>query len=416
MKQTIRIQLSGMMFLEFFIWGSWFVTLWRYLDRLNFDGTQIGGVYSTTGWAAVISPFFVGMIADRYFSADKVLAFLHMAGALLMGWASTVTEPFVVFWILLAYTVCYMPTLALSNSIAFTQMSNPETEFPPIRVLGTIGWIAAGLLVGFMPQRVSGLATIEDTPIPMRIAAGASLLMAVYCLFLPHTPPKSTGKKVLTADILGFKALGLLKDPSFAVFVLCSLLICIPLSFYYQSANGFLGQIGLENPAAKMTLGQASEFVFMLLMPLALARLGIKRLMLVGMAAWVLRYVFFAFGDTSSGLLTSFLYLGILLHGICYDFFFVTGQIYVDKKAPSEIRASAQGFLAFVTLGVGMIIGNLINGAITRFCAVSTVIDGVQTISYNWRTIWLIPAVMALAVFVLFALSFSDRTSQGVYK
>ncbi|HRS72448.1 MAG TPA: nucleoside permease, partial [Anaerohalosphaeraceae bacterium] len=379
----------------------------------NFDGTWIGAAYSTTGWAAVISPFFVGMIADRFFPAQKVLACLHLAGAVLMGWASAVTEPFLFFWILLAYTVCYMPTLALSNSIAFSQMNDPETEFPPIRVLGTIGWIAAGLLVGFMPKSVFGLATIEDTAIPMRIAAGTSLLMAFYCLFLPHTPPKPTGQKVRAADILGFKAIGLLKDPSFAVFITCSLLICIPLSFYYQSANGFLGQIGMDNPAAKMTLGQASEFVFMLLMPLFLSRLGIKRLMLVGMAAWVLRYVFFAFGDTSSRMLSSFLYLGILLHGVCYDFFFVTGQIYVDKKAPAEIRASAQGFLAFVTLGVGMIIGNLINGLVTRSCAVSTVIDGVQTTSYNWRTIWLIPAVMALAVFVLFALTFSERTSRA---
>jgi len=413
MKRTVRVQLSGMMFLEFFIWGNWFVTLWRYLDRLNFDGTQIGAAYSTTGWAAVISPFFVGMIADRFFPAQKVLAFLHLAGAVLMVWASTITEPFMFFWILLAYTVCYMPTLALSNSIAFSQMSNPETEFPPIRVLGTIGWIAAGLLVGFMPQSVFGLATIEDTHIPMRIAAGASLLMAVYCVFLPHTPPKSTGQKVRIADVLGLKALALLKDRSFAIFILCSLLICIPLSFYYQSANGFLGEIGLKNPAAKMTLGQASEIFFMLLMPFVLARLGIKRLMLVGMAAWVLRYVFFAFGNTSSEMLTSFLYLGILLHGICYDFFFVTGQIYVDKKAPAEIRASAQGLLAFMTLGVGMIIGNLINGAITRSCAVSTIIDGIQTVSYNWQTIWLIPAAMALAVFVLFFVTFSNRTLRG---
>ena len=411
MKKTVQIQLSAMMFLQFFVWGAWFVTMWRYLNHLNFDGTQIGAAYSTTGWAAVISPFFVGMIADRFFSAQKVLAFLHLVGAGLMAWVSTITDPLLFFWVLLAYTVCYMPTLSLSNSISFAQMTNPETEFPPIRVLGTIGWIAAGLLVGFMPKSVFGLDTIEDTNIPMRIAAASSLLLAIYCMFLPNTPPKSTGQKVTASDILGLKALGLLKDRSFAIFILCSLLICIPLSFYYQSANGFLGEIGLKNAAAKMTLGQVSEFFFMLTMPFFLARLGIKKLMLVAMAAWILRYVFFAFGNTQSTLTTSLLYLGILLHGICYDFFFVTGQIYVDKKAPADIRAGAQGFIAFVTLGLGMIIGNLINGVVTRRYTVTSMTDGLETTTHNWQAIWLIPAVMAVAVVGLFALTFADRTA-----
>ncbi|HML76002.1 MAG TPA: nucleoside permease [Anaerohalosphaeraceae bacterium] len=411
MNTKTKIQLSVMMFLEFFVWGAWFVTMWRYLNRLNFDGTQIGAAYSTTGWAAIISPFFVGMIADRFFSAQKVMAVLHLLGALLMSWTATITEPILFFWVLLAYTVCYMPTLALSNSISFAQMTNPETEFPPIRVLGTIGWITAGLLVGFMPKGIFGLDTIEDTNIPMWIAAGASLLLAVYSLFLPNTPPKTTGQQIRVSDILGLKSLGLLKDRSFAVFILCSLLICIPLSFYYQSANGFLGEIGLKNPAAKMTLGQVSEFFFMLMMPFLIARLGIKKMMLLAMGAWVLRYVFFAFGNTQSMLTTSYLYLGILLHGICYDFFFVSGQIYVDKKAPSDIRAGAQGFIAFVTLGLGMIIGNLINGFITRRYSTSTHIDNLNAITHNWQTIWLFPAAMAIAVFILFALSFSDKIS-----
>ncbi len=409
MKKTIQMQLSMMMFLEFFIWGTWFVTLWRYLNRLNFDGIQIGAAYSTTGWAAVISPFFVGMIADRFFSAQKVLAFLHLMGAILMGWASTITDPFLFFWVLLAYTVCYMPTLVLSNSIAFAQMNNPEVEFPSIRVLGTIGWIVAGLIIGFMPKSIFGLDTIEDTCIPMRIAAGVSGLMAIYCLFLPRTPPKLTGQKVRIADILGLKALGLLKNPSFAVFTLCSLLICIPLSFYYQSANGFLGEIGLKNPAAKMTLGQASEFFFMLVMSFLLSRIGMKKLMLLGMAGWMLRYVLFAYGNVESAWGTSFLYLGILLHGVCYDFFFVTGQIYVNKKASDDIRAGAQGFLAFVTFGVGMIVGNLMNGIVTRRYTASTLAGGLETVTHDWTTIWLIPAVMAAGVLGLFALTFTDR-------
>ena len=416
MKKSVQIQLSGMMFLQFFIWGAWFVTMWRYLSKLGFEGTQIGAAYSTTGWAAIISPFLVGMVADRFFSTEKVLAVMHFLGAILMFWVSTVTDSALFFWVLLGYTLCYMPTLALTNSISFEQMTNPEKEFPPIRVLGTIGWIIAGLLVGFMPKSVSGLVTIEDTNMPMRIAAGASLVMAIYCLFLPHTPPKSRGQKITVGDILGFKALSLLKDPSFAVFTICSLLICIPLAFYYQSANGFLGEIGIQNPAAKMTMGQMSEIFFMLVMPFFFIRLGIKKMLLIGMAAWILRYVLFAFGNTESTAMISFLYLGILLHGICYDFFFVTGQIYVDKKAPNDIRASAQGFLALVTLGLGMIIGNLINGIITKhYSFISTVEDGgimKEVTHHQWKNIWLIPAVMAFAIFVLFAILFKNNIGQ----
>lgn len=401
MKAKIQIKLSVMMFLEFFIWGAWFVTMWKYLAAIQFDAIT-GLAYSTTGIAALISPLFVGMIADRFFSTEKVLAALHFAGAFLMFWASTITDSTFFFWVLLAYTVCYMPTLALTSSISMGQMTHPEKEFPAIRVLGTIGWIAAGLIVGFMPQSISGLETIENTALPMKIASGASLVMAVYCLFLPHTPPASAGQKITLSDVLCLKALKLLKDPAFTVFVVCSLLVCIPLAFYYQSANGFLGEVGIQNAAAKMTFGQMSEICFILVMPLFFARLGIKKMLLVGIFAWVLRYLLFAFGD--SGSRAMMLYAGILLHGVCYDFFFVTGQIYVDKKAPREIQASAQGFLALVTLGLGMVIGNLINGYITRHY----VIKG-DPVSHNWTMIWLIPCVMAAVVMVVFALWFKEN-------
>jgi nucleoside transporter len=335
MNRTVQTKLSIMMFLEFFVWGSWYVTLWRYLNQLGFDGTQTGLAYSTTGWAALISPFLVGMVADRFFPAEKVLAALHAAGAVVMFMVSRVTDPAMFFWTLLLYTVLYMPTLALSNTIAFTHMTNPEKEFPPIRVLGTIGWIASGVVIGSVANMIFH-RTIEDTNIPMLIATGASIVMAIYCLLLPSTPPKARGQKTSVRDILGLDALGLMKNFSFAVFIVGSFLICIPLSFYYQSANGFLGEIGIKNAVTKMTLGQVSELVFMLVMPFFFARLGIKKMLLVGMAAWALRYILFAFGSTESMMLTSFLYMGILLHGICYDFFFVTGQIYVDKKAPSR--------------------------------------------------------------------------------
>lgn len=387
-----------MMFLEFFIWGAWFVTMWKYLAEIKFD--QITGwAYATTGIAAIISPLFVGMIADRFFPTEKVLAVLHIAGAVLIYWASTITESTLFFWVLLGYTLCYMPTLALTNSISLGQMTDPEKEFPPIRVLGTIGWIVAGLIVGFMPESVSGLATIENTGIPMKIAAGASLIMGFYCFTLPHTPPAAAGQKVTVSDVLCLKALKLMKDPIFAIFIICSLLICIPLAFYYQSANGFLGEVGMKNAAGKMTLGQMSEIFFMLVMPFFFTRLGIKKMLLIGMIAWVGRYLLFAFGDGGSGV--AMLYIGILLHGICYDFFFVTGQIYVDKKAPKEIQASAQGFLTLVTLGLGMIIGNLINGKITTHYATE---DG-----HNWKMIWLIPCVMAAVVVVVFALLFKEN-------
>jgi len=403
MIAKVRIQLSIMMFLEFFIWGAWFVTMWKYLAAIKFD--EITGLaYSTTGIAALISPLFVGMVADRLFSTEKVLAFLHFVGAILIYWASTATNTATFFCVLLAYTLCYVPTLALTNSISLNQMTNPEKEFPPIRVLGTIGWILAGLIVGFMPESISGLETIENSDIPMKIAAGASLVMGVYCLFLPHTPPKSPDEKVTISDVLCLKALKLLKDPQFAVFMVCSLLICIPLAFYYQSANGFLGEVGIKNAAGKMTMGQMSEIFFMLIMPFFFARLGIKKMLQVGMLAWVGRYLLFAFGD--NGNKAVMLYIGILLHGICYDFFFVTGQIYVDRKAPKEIQASAQGFLTLVTLGLGMIIGNLINGEVTKHYQITTA----ETVGHNWKMIWLIPCVMAALVIAAFALLFRENS------
>ncbi|MBN2130038.1 MAG: nucleoside permease [Sedimentisphaerales bacterium] len=405
MTSKTRIQLSIMMFFQFFVWGAWFVPMWRYLSELKFSGLEIGNAYSTTGWAAILSPFFVGMIADKFFPGERVLGVLHLLGGAALWWASTVTAPGAFFWVLLLYALCYMPTLALVNAVSFHQMDDPGQEFPGIRVLGTIGWIVAGLAVGwFVPKVITGGESIEATHWPMRIAAVVSLALGVFCFFLPHTPPKAKGEKVRVKDILGLDALGLMRNPSFAVFIVASFLVCIPLAFYYQSANGFLGEIGLPNPMAKMTFGQMSEIFFMLVMPFFFARLGVKYMLLIGMLAWVARYAFFAFGDTGS--LTALLYLGILLHGVCYDFFFVTGQIYVDKKAPTQIRANAQGFIAFVTLGVGMVIGNLINGWVTGHYE-QTAIDGAVT--HNWKAIWLIPAAMAAVVALLFAIFFREK-------
>ena len=347
------------------------------------------------------------MVADRFFSAQKVLGVLHLLGAVLMYWASTITTPGLFFIVVLGYALCYMPTLALVNAISFNQMTNPGTEFPPIRVLGTLGWIIAGTLITLLNRFVFTEFNLEMTAIPLKLAAGCSLLLGFYSFTLPNTPPKSTGKAVTVSDVLGLEALKLMKDRSFAIFVISSLLVCIPLAFYYAFANPFLNTSGMEDVAFKMTFGQMSEFFFMLVMPFFFARLGIKKMLVVGMLAWALRYVLFAFGNSDT--LVFMFYGGILLHGICYDFFFVTGQIYVDNKAPKEIQASAQGFIALITYGVGMVIGNAVAGRIVTHWQV---MEDDKIVDHVWRTIWLFPAVMALGVVLLFALTFRENKQE----
>ncbi|GMW01119.1 MAG: xanthosine permease [Candidatus Hydrogenedentota bacterium] len=402
MNMGIRIRLSVMMFLQFFIWGAWFVTLGTYLGSINFSGTQIGWVYTTTGWAAIISPLFVGMIADRFFPGEKVLAAMHFLGAILMYLASTQTSFIPFFVLLLAYTMCYMPTLALVNAVSFSQMSDVEKQFGGIRVFGTLGWIVAGIIISRMG--------VESSVTPMYLAAGLSVLMGIYSLFfLPSTPPKGAGKQVNVSDLLGLEAITLMKRPAFAVFTISSLLICIPLAFYYTFTNPFLNEIGMEKAAEKMTMGQMSEVGFMLIMPFLLVRLGVKWMLIIGMLAWVARYVLFAYGNVDSAVWM--LYGGILLHGICYDFFFMTGHIYVDEAAPREIRASAQGFIALVTYGIGMLIGNFVCGPIVDMFS-KTESDG--TVLHNWNQIWLVPAAMAFAVTVVFALTFWDKRKPNV--
>lgn len=401
MNKKIYSQLSIMMFLQFFVWGAWAVTLGTFLNQINFSGDDIGNAYLTTWIAAIFSPFFIGIVADRFFASEKVMGVLHLLGAVLMYFASNTTELLPLITLLLLFNLCYMPTLALVNAISFNQMESPDKEFPKVRVWGTLGWIVAGLVISFVLGRL--FTNVEATAIPMKMAAGASLLMGLYSFTLPHTPPKDAGKKFSISDILGLKALSLMKERSFLIFTICSLLICIPLAFYYSFANLFFNNIGMTYVAAKQSMGQMSEVFFMLVMPFFFVRLGVKKMLLVGMLAWVARYALFALGNLDTNVWM--LYVGILLHGICYDFFFVTGQIYVDKVAGVEIRASAQGFIALVTYGVGMSFGTKLAGKLVDMNTAAGVKD--------WASIWWIPCIFAAAISLLFFVTFNDKSANA---
>lgn len=394
MKFATRIQLSVMMFLNFFVWGIWFVTMGTYLSKsLHATDVQNGLAYGTQSLGAIIAPFIIGLIADKFFAAQKILGLLHIAGAGLMYYISTLTDFNAFYPVILVYMIVYMPTLALVNAISFKQMNNPEKEFSFIRVWGTIGWIAAGLLIGWLAlEQKNALANT------FRISAAVSVALGLFSFSLPNTPPTNTNKKVTIGEIIGLDALKLLKDNNFLIFFLSSLLICIPLAFYYQETNVFLNEIKVEGAAAKMSMGQMSETIFLFLMPLFFTRLGVKKMLLVGMIAWLLRYLFFAYGNINES--AWLLYLGIILHGVCYDFFFVTGQIYTDEKAGIAIRSSAQGMITLATYGVGMLIGFWFAGLITDHFKTT---DG-----HAWRNIWLIPAAISGILILVFGILFKE--------
>jgi nucleoside transporter len=398
MQPTIRIQLSVMMFLNFFVWGIWFVTMGTFLSKsgVNATGAQIGQAYGTQCLGAIIAPFIIGLIADRFFAAQKILCVLHIAGAVLLYYISSQTAFGSFYSLLLIYMIIYMPTLALVNAIALKQVTDAEKQFSGIRMWGTIGWIAAGLIIGWMAWE----AKPETLGITYKVAAIVSAAFGVYSFFLPNTPPAKAGKNVSISQVLGLDALKILNDKNYLVFFIASILICIPLAFYYGSANQFLNEAGMQSAAAKMTMGQISETVFLFLMPFFFKRFGIKTMLLVGMLAWVLRYLLFAYGNVDNGIWM--LYLGIILHGICYDFFFVTGQIYTDQKAGESVRSAAQGLITLATYGIGMYIGFYMAGLFTDKYKTSET-------THNWQTIWLMPCLFAAGVSLLFFVFFKNN-------
>ena len=392
MLTTTRVKLSVMMFLQFFMWGAWYGQMSKYLlTQLNASGDQVGNAYAAFSLAMIVAPFFVGMIADRYFAAQKVLGVLNLMGAVVLYFITQNTNPDNFFYLILAYCITFAPTLALTASIALQQMTTPEKEFPGIRVLGTVAWIVVTNIVGYYG--------FGDQVTIFQLAMYSAVALGLFSFFLPDTPPKATASTSFS-QIMGLDAFRLFKDRSFAIFFLSSVLICIPLSFYYAMANPSLTDAGMQNVENKMSLGQASEVIFMLLIPVAFSRLGVKKMLIIGLVAWIARFLLFGYGNASSG--EWMFYIAILLHGVCFDFFFVTGQIYTDNKAGAKIKSSAQGLITLATYGLGMGIGSKLSGIVLD---VYTRPDGTK----DWLSVWLVPAGIAAVVLVVFVLLFTDK-------
>ena len=392
MKNRTGFLLAIMMFFEYFIWGAWYVTMGTYMgEHLHASGFQIGAAYSALAIATMISPFFVGLIADRFFAAQRIMGVLHLVGGALLFLATKIENNDAFYWIILAYSLLYMPTIALSNNVAFTQMNNPGKQFPWIRIFGTLGWIVAGLFIGKLG--------IEKTSSTFYMAAAVSAGLGLFSFVLPHTPPKAASDNVTASKVLGAAAFVLFRNRPYLIFFIAAILVCIPLSFYYGFANPFLNEIGFSNAAGKMTLGQVSEAVFILAIPFLFNRIGVKKMILLGMTAWILRYLCFAYGNIDTG--AWMLYAGIILHGVCYDFFFVTGYMYTEKKAGEKIKNAAQGLFTFATYGLGMFIGTGFSGYI-----VDRHKNGEL---HNWQQIWFVPAYIAMGVLLYFILFFKEK-------
>ena len=402
MKTKIQVQLSLMMFLEFFIWGAWYVTMGTYLpNSLHTTDPETAMAYSTQSWGAILAPFIIGLIADKYINAERILGILHLLGALLMYLLYSAPDFALFYPYLLLYMVMYMSTLALVNSVAFNQMKDPAKEFSFIRVFGTLGWISAGLLISYFSWDSAEGISNEALKYTFLMASVCSAILGVFSFTLPKTPPmKDRSEKASISDILGLDALGLLRDRNFLYFFISSILICIPLAFYFQNLSVFLTESKVENSTAWSSFGQFSEILFLLLLPFFLKKYGFKKTILVGMLAWVVRYLLFSYGNNDN--LFPLLVLGIFLHGICYDFFFVCGQIYTDSKAGEKYKSAAQGLITLATYGIGMLIGFWIAGKITDFYVI-------ENAGHDWASVWLFPSGFAFFVLIFFALFFKNE-------
>jgi nucleoside transporter len=397
MPKNLSARLSLMMFLNYVVWGAWYVTLGTYLTAtLKFSGTEAGAVFGTTALASMISPFFVGLIADRFFASERVLAFLHILGAAFLYLVTRVTSFGAVYALMLAYCICYFPTIALTNGLALRNIKDAGSQFPLIRVFATIGWIVIGQTIGNLG--------VETTATPFLLASGASVAMALYSLTLPHTPPAGAGDPITVRNVLGLDALVMLKQRTYLVFILASILACIPLTFYFSFTNAYLNDVGVQNAAGKMTLGQVSEVGAMLAMPFIYRRVSVRGILLIGLLSWSVRYMLLAGGNPDAGMWM--FYVAILLHGVCFDFFFMTGQLYADQEAPAHLRVTAQGFYTFVTYGVGMFAGSLLSGgALDLFSRTYG-----TTVVRQWSSFWTSSAVAAFAILLLIAVFFQSRS------
>ena len=397
MQTQIKAKLAFFMFLQYFIWGSWYVSMATYLGKtLGFEGGQIGAAYGAFAIGAMISPFFVGLIADRYFASEKLLAFLGILGGVLMFTIPKLTTFSSFYPVLILYCASYAPTLALANSLSLHHLADPKRDFPLIKTLSAVGWIAGGVTLSLVLKG-------EQSAVQFYLAGGVSIALGLFSLTLPHTPPKKTGQNVSLGEILGLDALALLKKPSFAIFIVCMFLICIPLYFYFVNMNMYVTELGWSYTAAKMSLAQVSDIVFLILLPLMLKNLGYKKTIFIGILAWVTRYFLLAGSVNNSGFATSLIFAAILLHGVCYDFLFIAGQLYVDDEANERMRGAAQGFIAFILWGVGAFIGTWLAGTSQAF---HTLKEPVGTIAHDWHGIWIYPAWGATAVLVIFLIFF----------
>ena len=395
MQTALKTKLSIFMFLQYFIWSTWYMTLGAYLGTLSFNGQQIGLAYGAFAWGAIVSPFIVGLIADRYFASEKIIAVLGVVGGLVMLCMPQFKTFGAFYPMLILYCTLYAPTLALGNSVSMTHLADAKKDFPFVKIFSAVGWIAGGVVLSL----VKG----EQSPLQYYLAGGISMVFGLFALTLPHTPPRKKGQDVSLGEVLGLDALALLKKPAFAIFILCMFLICIPLYFYFVNLGTYLTQLKWSDMASKMTLAQVSDILFLILMPVMLKKLGYKKTIFLGIAAWIARYFLLSASASSSG--TALIFAAILLHGICYDFLFIAGQLYVDAEANERIRGAAQGLIAIILWGFGSLVGTYLAGSVMESNNLAT---PKGDIAHDWAAIWSTPAWIAVGVLVLFLIFFRD--------